>query len=276
MIYGDFEKAIAAMIAKLLYNGQKIHPNNWQSMDVSVRPEALMKEIWDISFSVPNISHDLDDYRKSIKPNLPWADDHFEQDRVSGAPVNPGFTWKDWPWSNKADTFRTQGEQFDHSYAERFWPKWAGKTKDDPKTQGIEYLDLEDTRNQGYRFPYGDLNDVVELIHRDPTTRQAVLPIFFPEDTGATQGQRVPCSLFYHFIVRDDRLHMRYDIRSCDALRHFRDDIYLAIRLQLWVIDQLKTLSSDWEYLRIGKFTMNIGSFHCFINDIKLLAKQVP
>lgn len=268
--YGSFSHAIPTLMSRLIKNHQVIKPFTWQSMDVSQRKEATLLERWGDSFEVVCLSDELQHYRDDIHPNLPWADNHFERDRVCGLPVNPGFTWQDWPWSNRANTFRTHGAQFDHSYAERFWPKYAGKTVDGAGGDeliigGVETL----TPNRGPRFPYGDLRDVVNLIDRDPTTRQAVLPIFFPEDTGATQGQRVPCSLFYHFYHHDGRLHMRYDIRSCDALRHFRDDIYLAVRLQLWVIKSLRLASPDrWKDLRMGRFTMNIGSFHCFINDV--------
>jgi thymidylate synthase len=91
---------------------------------------------------------------------------------------------------------------------------------------------------QGIRYEYGDLDDVVNLLYEHPFTRQATFPIFFPEDTGAVHGGRIPCTLHYHFLRRGDSLHLWYAIRSCDAVRHFRDDVYMATRLCQWVTER--------------------------------------
>jgi thymidylate synthase len=128
----------------------------------------------------------------------------------------------------------------------------------------------------GIRYDYGDLNDVVDLLARSPATRQAVLPVWFPEDTGAVHGERVPCSLFYHFIVRDQRLHVVYSIRSCDLFRHFRDDVYLTCRLGQWVLEQLRAKEASkyggmWAGVQMGTLTMHITSLHIFEAELKKL-----
>src|SRR3954468_15378336 len=97
---------------------------------------------------------------------------------------------------------------------------------------------------RGIRYDYGDLQDVVDMLVRSPYTRQAVLPVWFPEDTGAVHGERVPCTLIYHWMLRDGRLHCFYDIRSCDFVRYFRDDVYFAMRLTQWLIEQVQDVSS--------------------------------
>ena len=68
---------------------------------------------------------------------------------------------------------------------------------------------------------------------------------WIPEDTGAHHGERVPCTLGYHFIRRDDYLHMFYFIRSCDYIRHFRDDIYLAMRKAHYILEGLKPIPAS-------------------------------
>lgn len=259
-IYGNFEQAITTSLYKLLSLGVEVKPKNWQSMDVSKLPEATMKELLFHSLQVP-VPPELYLLQDQIKPNLPWADNHFRQERVSGCPINPGETWKDWPWANSANTFLKHGV-FDHSYAERYWPKWAGPL-------GYEYTikNPEDTVNRGIRGEVGDLIDVVDRLEKDPGTRQAVLSVWHPEDQ-LDRGQRVPCSLSYQFITRGSYLHIIYNIRSCDAYRHFRDDIYLTCRLLLWVLTELRKRDPIWDNVLPGFFVMNIGSFHCFINDI--------
>lgn len=269
-VYNDFSTAIASVTSSLLTRSHKVQPNNWQSMDVSQRKEAEMLEILNPSFQVPMKGDSLDFYRRAIKPNLPWADRHFELERVSGEPINPGETWREWPWGLSADKFRTEGEQYSHSYAERYWPKYAGQTPDGklPIVGDLTHL-------QGTRFPYGDLDDVVDRLIADPLTRQAVLSVWHPEDQ-YNGGQRVPCSLFYHFIYRHGFLHVVYTIRSCDALRHFRDDVYLTVRLLLWVLEQLQNRDpKTWGDVHPGTFTMLITSFHCFVGDRAKLTESI-
>jgi hypothetical protein len=273
MIYGNFKDAIKASVRRLVDAGVEVHPNNWQSMDVSQRKEALMKELLAVQFQVA-MPDDLDEptviaqIQAELKPNLPWADKHFELERVSREPINPGVTWEIWPWANSANQFK-QGGQFDHSYAERYWPKWAGYTPDG--SLDAKYIFPEHPRH-GIRDRVGDLDDIVARLHQDPTTRQAVLSVWHPEDQSPS-GRRVPCSLIYQFVVRNGYLHVLYAIRSCDAYRHFRDDLYLTARLALWVLLELRKRDSSWDNCSLGLFTITIGSFHCFVNDIPQLRK---
>jgi hypothetical protein len=211
-------------------------------------------------------TEDLQFYRDEIQPNCPWADDHFEKDRVSGEPLNPGLTWQSWPYGHSANKFRDDDGQFNHTYAERYWPRYAGMT---PEGRLFDiYLDHDEQTRQGIRYPYGDLADVVKQLAREPHTRQAILPVFFPEDTGAVHGGRVPCSLFYQFLVRNNEMDVSYVIRSCDMVRHFRDDIYLTVRLLLWVLAECRKLNpTAFADVKPGSFVMLITSLHMFQND---------
>ena len=252
--YGSFRSAIADLVIRMGRSSHGVHTEKWQGFDIKDKPEAAMKELLNVDLQVPLNGEDLKRYRIDIEPNLPWADDHFEE-RVQGSPVNPGRTWLTWPWANKADESRQFYGKFSHTYMERYWPK----DPVDTEPNGFPMM--------GHRFPYGDLNDVVDLLAREPNTRQAYLPIFFPEDTGAKHGNRVPCTLGYHFIQRNGYLHIHYPIRSCDMYRHFRDDLYLTTRLLLWVLDELRKQDEHWKEIKPGFFTMWIGSLHMFIND---------
>jgi thymidylate synthase len=253
-LYSDPEEAIKATTTQIQRMNHLIHTEKWQGFDISKKPEAEMHEILEWDFKFPMVAEDLGYYRKQIQPNIPWADDHFEE-RVSGEPVNPGETWKNWPWANKADESRIFDGKFSHTYMERYWPKVMNGV-------GVE----------GHRFLYGDLDDVVALLTNEPLTRQAYLPIFFPEDTGAVHGNRIPCTLGYWWIRRGNHLHVHYPIRSCDFYRHFRDDIYLTVRLTIWLLKELREKSPEkWNNVKLGTYSMWIGSLHLFRNDfIKL------
>jgi thymidylate synthase len=151
---------------------------------------------------------------------------------------------------------------------ERYWPKYAGNPFYYPGNSESQ----DATVIQGIRYEYGDLRDVVELLANDPYTRQAYLPVWFPEDTGGG-SKRAPCTIGYHFMMREDKLDINYHIRSCDFIRHFRDDIYLTVRLQLWVLEQCRKLNPQWDDVTLGRFDMQIGSLHVFRNDYLMMGK---
>lgn len=265
-----------------------VDSGTWQGLSTKGRPEMQTHEAEDVVIEFPMGTTDLSYHRAQIGPNLPWADRHFEMDRVCGHPRNPGLTWQEWPYSLKADGFRElPGGQFNHSYAERYWPKYAGLGP--PADDGVptEHA-MRTARDEGGRFPlegvryrYGDLSDVVDLLFRNPGTRGAYLPVTFPEDTGIVHGGRTPCTIGYLFRLRDHRLHVFYDIRSCDFVRHFKDDVYLTVRLALWVLERLQEKEqqalpglaeaerqpSMWSTVKPGRFVMHVGSLHIFRND---------
>lgn len=288
MMYGSFNAAIEATAEKLRLFSHKVDTGHWQGLSTQGRPELVTYEILNHSFSVPMIKHHqkeitLGDYQRDIRPNLPWADDHFEE-RVCGHPINPGKTWEYWPYNNSASTF-LEGGKFNHNYMERFWPKSAGLFAfptfdvEDYRTVSEDCFGKSSEQIQtrlGIYHPYGDLNDVVNLLVKEPTTRQAYMPVFFPEDTGSVHGGRLPCSIGYHFIQRGGYCHIVYQLRSCDFVRHFRDDIYLTLRLLLWVIEQASERSEYWRMVQPGTFTMHMTSLHLFVNDYRQLFGDHP
>lgn len=247
--FGDFGDVVRSFADRLYDRGYVVQTEKWQGMEIT--DKHAMVETLNPSFSCP-VVEDLQKLRDQIEPNIPWADDHFLE-RVGREPLNPGNEYKNWPYykyNPKNDKFRTEGEKFTHSYMERIWP---------PQTMGI-------------RYEYGNFDDVVTLLQREPFTRQAYLPIWYPEDTGVKHGGRVPCSLGYWFIRRGKWLHVNYYIRSCDIIRHFRDDIYLTSRKLLWLLDELRKKDPEaWNDVEPGLLTMHIGSLHCFNVEKPLL-----
>lgn len=277
-IHPDFTSTINAVQLHLRQAGNHVETETWQAK----KNPPMFYEALNVSFSSI-----IPPYRRSwidqIKPNIPWADDHFHE-RVGGKPLNPGDQYKNWPpYKNNPsnDTSRTAGGgQFSHTYMERIWPKFAGYKLDGYYTNYVEWKKtILDPNQDGYkphkgiRYDYGDLESLVNLLIREPFTRQAYLPIWFPEDTGAESNQRVPCTLGYHFIRRGENLHVNYYIRSCDFIRHFRDDIYLCLRMVEWLLVHLRpiTCGNSWLNVTPGIFTMHITSLHIFSKEYNLL-----
>lgn len=244
----DFN-TIAVEIQDRLSRAPDVNVGEWQAIQNAEMPQAQTIEIEDVSFEValPGNLY-VEKWQKWIRPNLPWAEDHFLE-RVSGIAHNPPPSSAWWPYAQKNNAEFKSDEKFSHTYPERFWPKAL------------------DSEWQGLRYSTGDLADVVNLLRNRPGTRQAYLPVWFPEDTGAVAGQRVPCTLGYHFLVRSGGLKIVYYIRSCDFFRHFRDDVYMAGRLAQWMGYKIGVPAT--------KLVMHISSMHVFSAERSLLTPPV-
>jgi len=235
---------------ELFRHGETRPAGRWQAVSQFRQENMIVLRNFSFISPVPHIPLTL---QGLVKADQPWAEDHF-QERISGQPLNPGDTYKVWPYNTfkKENDPYLRGKEFSHTYMERFWPKRSGHQ------EGLL---------KGIRYHYGDLDDVIKLLNNEPLTRQAYLPIFFPEDTGATEGQRVPCTLGYLFEIWDDKIDCTYYIRSCDLLRHFQNDIYLTVRL-------MQHVASATDFVP-GNLTVHIANLHLFENDKYAFKKKL-
>lgn len=265
-----------------LYHQEPITRGEWQSQQISMPMLEMLHVVMEMP--MPATAEQLAEVTGA---RMPWAEDHF-QERVGGQPLNPSPSEAWWPFRKKSadgDTnkdHKSEGEAFSHTYPERMWPKWANVPQDLEPATGYP-------QNRGIRFDYGDLRDVVNQLHRAPLTRQAYLPIWFPEDTGAVHGKRVPCTLGYHFLItHEGKLDISYFMRSTDLLRHFQDDVYMAIRLAQWVVYEFNLISmadaakeysetgaytyrEDQDELKVGKLVFHTANMHIFEGDKALI-----
>lgn len=253
-----FPNAVAMMTNALL-DAPRVEVDSWHAKSVVGKPDLVSKEVANVLVEVA-CPPTLEEAQRVVDPHLPWAEDHF-QERVGGIPVNPPKSAESWSRGvdkGVVDQHRTVNEdgimKYTHTYPERFWPKEAGALNKIGRAEGI-------------RYTYGDLDDVVALMKRSPLTRQAYLPVWFPEDTGAVHGGRVPCTLGYGFLTRGGKTQISYFIRSVDFVRHFKDDVYLALRLLQWVCERVGTQPSH--------LVMHITSLHIFEGDVPLLKRGV-
>lgn len=243
----EFELKYTDLLSRVFHQGEEVEVGEWQSQDVTHRPEMVTKELRHETFHL-TIPSTMEQLQAEVKPNLPWAEDHF-QERVGGKPLNPPPSEAWWPYRVRGNEDHKDGQKFSHTYPERIWPKHA------------KSLSL---RMAGIRYDYGDLDNVINQLTKNPQTRQAYLPIWFPEDTGSVEGQRVPCTLGYHFLIRQGRADITYYIRSCDLLRHFTDDVYMACRLLQWVVGKLRDNEIQ---VNASSLIMHISSLHIFRGD---------
>lgn len=261
----NFRDIHRQLLTQLMEEGDDVLVGFWQSQAVSDRPEMATRELLWPTFIWP-MPAGVEALQAATEPNLPWAEEHF-QERVGGVALNPPPSHVRWPYAGAtANKEFMDHALFSHTYPERMWPKFAG----------CDCIIADECTHPtgGVRFQYGDLQDVANHLIKQPLSRQAYLPIWFPEDTGVVHGERVPCTLGYHFIIRGGVLHINYMIRSCDIVRHFRDDVYMAVRLAQWMVRRVKA-GTGLSTLGLGYLKMDIGSLHCFQGDIDMLWKQI-
>lgn len=255
----DFASIIEDIRKKFLEgDASLVEVGEWQAIKGDT-PFAKTYELEDLSLEIP-VPESKEEWVQMIRPNLPWAEDHF-QERVSGLPLNPAPSHEWWPFNVNKNKLHIKQGKFSHTYPERFWPRYASATDDpDDRPKG------PDGSNMGIRYRYGDFDDLVKMLLERPHTRQAYLPIWFPEDTGAHHGERVPCSLGYHFLNRNGLMKCVYYMRSCDFIRYFRDDVYMAGRLLQEVCHRVGAKPS--------KLILHISSLHVFGGDVEIMRRR--
>lgn len=252
-----------------LLQAPRVDVGSWHSKSTEGNPLLVTRELPYVSFNM-YVDRSILGLQHEVKPNLPWAEEHMLE-RLGGVPLNPPPSHVNWPWSHGQHQAEID-KKFSHTYPERMWPKYAEAGFMGPKETDI---------NMGIRFEYGDLDDLVNLLISDRYTRQAYLPIFFPEDTGGSNRikERIPCSLGYHFMVRNNSANQpvmdcMYTMRSCDFVRHFRDDIYMAARLLQWIAMRIneETLGEADILPRILR--VHIASLHIMEGDKYKLTQE--
>jgi hypothetical protein len=276
-----FEDLPKMIIRDFVERAEEVDVGEWQSRDIKGDRSKVTWELREASLHF-GLINSIVGAAQAIQPNLPWAEDHFRE-RVGGEPLNPPPSQAWWPFAQEGHKDHLVGGKFSHTYPERFWPKHAAHDR----SNCPHVAEMQDGKDSGYysnswgcsygdhrgvRFEYGDYNDVIDRLVKNPLTRQAYLPIYFPEDNGVPEGERVPCTLGYLFMVRNNQLHLTYYMRSCDFMRHWRDDVYMANRLAIDAMDQLNYhLSPDHPQITLGDMAMHIGSLHVFEGDMAML-----
>jgi thymidylate synthase len=223
----------------LYRNGKVFISKRWQGQE---DPPAFL-ELYQVTFHAL-MYDDIKMGANKLEINKEWCYEHFAE-RVSGVPYNPPPSHV--KWNTKTEEY-LMDDVFSHTYPERLWPKDLGMS--------------------GVRFDIADLNTAINVLKNDPETRQCFVPIWFPEDGEASlKGERVPCTIGWQFLLRDNKLHCLYFIRSMDAVRHAHHDIWFCNAMTQYMINKA---SLDVE---VGYLSMSVGSFHCFENDRYTLNK---
>ena len=100
---------------------------------------------------------------------------------------------------------------------------------------------------------------VAELV-RFPESRRAVIALNQPDTDYGMKD--VPCTMFVQFFIRDDKLHMIWNMRSSDFAFGFCNDVAVGMLFMQMMKNELEVWNDH--FVDLGSFTYNATSFHCY------------
>ena len=228
-IYGDCYELISEIAREVVEMGIRVHPKSMQNKVVGDDPNFSTLEITNYSYCLQSRNR-VEALFVGDPRSVAWVKAEF-QERINPCMENPGEAWRIRPelWQ----PFLTDQGIFDYTYSER-----------------LNYRD--------------NLDKIVTEIRENPESRQLLLPVFSLNDVQYIGGKRrVPCSIYYQFLIRDGQVNIIYSQRSADVYTHFGNDVWLAWEMMRYIA----TLTN----LTPGFLYHNIGSLHVYHKDIENL-----
>ena len=104
---------------------------------------------------------------------------------------------------------------------------------------------------------YYQIQPIIDLLMEHPDTRQAYLSIWDPEqEKDVFERDRVPCSLGYHFLIREGKINMIYYMRSLEVTTCMGNDIYTSSKVLEFFADKVGVEPGYIEFM--------VSSLHLF------------
>lgn len=254
-IYTNPLEAMLETERDLYEMGITVHPQTMQDKNVADDPDYETKEVRGYGFKIVDWELDLPHIKKVISHFFPeQCDDVLTyilqefRDRVGDKPSNPGISWihRQKLWSEFI-----YGGKFAYTYSERINPQLkiiTNELRGNPETR------------QGIINIHSNISPDVEKTIED-TSRSLNFVCMSADLHYIGGGGRIPCSMYYQIMIREEKIDLIYTMRSCDLLVHFPIDISLALLLQDWFVHELK--------YKVGTFTYFTGSLHAYQKDLK-------
>lgn len=239
-IFKTLVDAVDETLRDLKVRGISVECSSYQDKKLE-GDDRIVKELMGVAFKVDKPLYKRDEVIEYVfKKEAPRIIQYCKQeikDRCSGKPLNPGNSYK--IRSDMWNKFLEGNKKFSYQYAERLWTNKQFET-------------------------------VVQCLINDAGTRQAVLSVWNPTlDMSSKKlggGNRIPCSLTYQFMIRNNRLHCIYNMRSNSAIEHCPIDLYCATGLMEYVVKRLK---NKYKGIKMGSLTYCCGSLHAFHWNLK-------
>lgn len=107
---------------------------------------------------------------------------------------------------------------------------------------------------------HNQIKNVIDILQRKQTTRQAVIQLFDASDISIPHRD-IPCTLSLQFLLREDKLHMFTSMRSNDAFIGLPHDFFVFTMLQEIIAASLGC--------KLGTYKHFVGSLHLYKKNMK-------
>lgn len=265
-IYSNCEELMSEMGRDLWEMGKEAKPKTYQNKVIENLDDFQTKELICEQYCLTSLKHP--EYLFAYTKSKDWAEAEFAE-RINPSEVNPGKAYLQRPemW----EQFLVNG-RFDYSYGERF-------------NQEVQY------KGGFHRL----LEAIAIQLAEDPDTRKAILPVYgnytryVHDEHGNCTGcnterdidrmdghARIPCSMYFDFLLRDGKLNICYHERSSDFVQHFGNDVYLAWNLMEYMVELVNKYKKDEEdMVEPGYLYHTIDSLHAYKKDWVYLKSNI-
>lgn len=111
------------------------------------------------------------------------------------------------------------------------------------------------------------VGDCLDILHRDPTTRRAVIAVWNEHDLTHV-GDR-PCTVFLQFLVRDGGFGPALELHT-----HMRSqDVWLGVPYDIFMFSQLQHTAAYILGLPVGQLVHHATSLHIYETDLSKVDK---
>ena len=238
-IFRDCLEMVQEIDRELKVSGITVPVNHYQNQ-ILTGEERNTKELIGVNFviSKPYLKKRemLDFIFKEEANNIEEYCIQEFKDRIDRSGLNPGNSYKIRLDLWQSLMSKQDDEKFDYTYSQRI-------------------------------NNYNQLDKSISALKEDIHSRRAIVSIWNPIDALNADGfnTRIPCSISYQFLIRNNKLMVIYYIRSNDYFKHFAIDIWLTNAIQDYIVGELKEMYPD---LKSGSLNYYAGSLHAYNKDL--------
>lgn len=259
-IYTDCRELMSEMGRDLWEMGQIVKPKTYQNKVIDGNEDFITKELICKQYCLTSL--DEAKYLFAYIGSPEWAIAEFGE-RVQFPAINPGEAYQLRPemW----EQFLVNGK-LDYTYGERF-------------NQLVQYNGSNTSL----------LMAIAKQLAHDPDTRKAILPVYGVHreqlidkeyctlDIDRMDGHaRIPCSMYFDFLLRNGKLNICYHQRSSDFVQHFGNDVFLAWKLMQYMVKLINDISGDEsDVIEEGYLYHTIDSLHSYQKDWVYLKSNI-
>lgn len=152
---------------------------------------------------------------------------------------------------------------------------WDGNYEDYLRRLGVEENDGDMGRIYGVQWRHwqgrdrvvDQLQETIEGIRTDPTSRRLLVNAWNGAEVGATEVALPPCHTFFQFYVADGRLSLQLYQRSCD--------MFLGVPLNIASYSILLHMVARVTGLVPHEFVHTLGDAHIYVNHLEAVREQL-